>query len=522
MSRKNRARRKQKGRSAQCSPGAASAAPGVPPPGADRASQPSVPRASLWLAGAFLLPNLGALACRFAFDDRVLIVENEPLHLHSLRQLGAIWTSGYWPDARGQELYRPVVKTLWALAWAAGGGVHPAIYHAIGLAFGLAVVLLLYRFLLEVATPPRTAFIAALLFALLPIHTEATTSVVGSAETLAAAFALAALILYYRGRIGWALALFALAVFSKESTAAFAALPLAFPPKQLRRRASLLAAAGTACVIAAALVAHHAVSRGSGAIPAIDNPASLLDPGRRLLTALWVQCLYLYKSVLPITLSADYSYKQIPLVMGLDAWRAWAGLGLAGGALLLGLQRSYRAPVLAYAILFSVTSNVLFPIGTIMGERLAYAPTLGLALLAAILLARSRYWKTAVLAIALVFGARTAVRNLDWLNAQHFYTKLVETAPGSAKSYYSLGALRASHGDDLGAIEAYDRAIAIFPAYAEAYHNRGNSLVRLGRRAEAMESYRQCLRFDPGHAGAAYNLMQLQAGRPLNPPRKPL
>ena len=466
------------------------------------------------------MPNLGALACGFAFDDRVLIVENEPLH--SLRGLGSLWTSGYWPDARGQELYRPVVKTLWALAWAMGGGTHPAIYHAISLALGLAVVLLLHRFLLAVETPPQIALIASLLFALFPIHSEATTSVVGSAETLATALALGALILYYRGRLVVALALFALAVFSKESAAAFAALPLAFPRKEENRRGPLIAATGVAVVIAAALVAHHAVSRGSGAIPPIDNPASLVDPGRRVLTALWVQCLYLYKTVLPITLSADYSYKQIPLVMGLDDGRAWAGLALAGGAFLLVFQRPYRAAVLAYAILFSVTANVLFPIGTIMGERLVYAPSLGLALLLAILLARSRHWKTVLVLVALAFGARTAVRNLDWLDAVHFYTKLVETAPGSAKSYYSLGTLRASRGDDLGAIEAYDRAIAIFPAYSEAFHNRGNALVRLGRRDEAMESYRACLRFDPGHSGAAYNLTELQAGRPLNPPRKPM
>src|SRR5271170_4202889 len=183
------------------------------------APQPPVPRASLWLAAGFLLPNLGALACGFVFDDRVLIVENQALHLHSLRQIGHIWTSGYWPDSRGQELYRPVSETLWALVWAIGGGAHPALYHALGLALGLAVVLLLYRFLLAVPTPPRTAFIAALLFALFPIHTEATTSVVGSAEPLAAALGLGALILYCRDRPVPALALFALAVFSKESAA---------------------------------------------------------------------------------------------------------------------------------------------------------------------------------------------------------------------------------------------------------------------------------------------------------------
>jgi LPXTG-motif cell wall-anchored protein len=246
----------------------------------------------------------------------------------------------------------------------------------------------------------------------------------------------------------------------------------------------------------------------------------LVDDGPRIFTALWIQCLYLVKTVLPVTLSADYSYKQISLVMGLDSLRAWAGLALAGGALLLAWRRrEYRPPVLAYAILFSPTANLLFPVGTIMAERLAYTPTLGLALLLAIPLAQSRYWKAILLAVALAFGARTAVRNLDWRDADHFYTKLLRTAPDSAKSYYFYGALRAARGDDAGAVQAYDRAIAVFPAYSEAYFNRGNALARLGKRTEAMASYRDCLRFDAGHSGAARNLHTLEAGLPLYPSR---
>jgi hypothetical protein len=550
-----------------------------------------VPRARLWLAAAFLLPNLGALACGFVLDDLPVIADNEALHPHSLRQLAHILTIGYSPNVHVLGLYRPVTQIVWALTWIAAGA-RPWAFHALCLGLGLAVVLLVYELLLTVATPARTAFIAALLFALFPIHTEATTSVVGSAELLAAAFGFGAVILYFRRRPIWALVLFALAVFSKESAAAFAALPLAWwiagighrftrtlkekhdknearsglrslrksrpaastppsaaearnqyahpevplkpnpserpatadfgGPAQLSGTAKVLTAAGAVGIVIAAMLAHQAFSRG-GIIPPIDNPMALLDPGRRLLTALWIQCLYVWKTVVPITLSADYSYKQIPLVMDLDNWRAWAGLGLAGGAAVLAWQkREFRAPVLVYAILFSVTANVLFPIGTIMGERLAYAPSLGVALLPAILLARSRYWRIAVMAVALIFGARTAARNIDWLDADHFYPKLLETAPDSAKAQYSYGALRAARDDDEGAIAAYDRAIAIFPAYSEAYHNRGNALVRLGRREEAMASYRKCLRLDPGHAGAAYNLHQLQAGLPLNPPRKKL
>jgi tetratricopeptide (TPR) repeat protein len=527
-----RKQRERQGRKRAAEQLAASAVPPAPP-------QLPVPRALLWLAAAFLLPNLGALVCSFVFDDRVVIVENESLHVHSLRQFGQLWTTGYWPDPRGQELYRPISKTLWAVLWAVGGG-RPWVYHAVGLALGLAVVLLLYRFLLELETPPRTAFITAMLFALFPIHTEATTSVVGSAETLAAAFALAALILYWRGRVFPALALFALAVFSKESAAAFAALPLVLHKRRLSgdgisndeprkpaadsagRTRAIYTGVGAAIIIGAALFAHQALSRSSR-IPAIDNSASLVGAGPRILTALWVQCMYVFKTLAPITLSADYSYKQIPLVMNLDDWRAWAGLALAGGAAILAIQsQQFRAPVLAYAALFSATANVLFPIGTIMGERLAYAPSLGLALLFAILLARSRHWKTLLIAVALLYGVRTAVRNLDWRNPERFYTRLVETSPNSAKAQYSIGALRASLGDDVSAITAYDRAIAIFPAYAEAFRNRGNALARLGKNAEAMASYRECLRFDPTDYAAISNLMELQAGRSVYPPRKPL
>ncbi|HEX8815016.1 MAG TPA: tetratricopeptide repeat protein [Terriglobales bacterium] len=486
---------------------------------ATTAALPTVPHALLWLAAAFLLPNLGALACGFVLDDMPLIVENNSLHLRSLGQLAHIWAAGYWPDRHGQGLYRPVSQTVWALTWSAGGG-HPWLFHAVGLLLGLGVVFLLYRFLLIVETPPRIAFIAAVLFALLPIHTEATTSVVGSAELLGAALGFGALICYYRDRAVPAVLLFGLAVFSKESAAAFAALPVVFPKKDWRSRSSFISAAGAGVMVAAAIAAHHLIAGGVG-VPPIDNMTVLTDFFPRLLTSLWVQCLYLFKTLVPITLSADYSYKQIPLVMGLDNWRAWAGLALVGAAVyVVWRDRQFRAPILAYAVLFAATANILFPLGTIMGERLAYAPSFAIALLVAMLLAQSRYWKEALIVIAVAFGARSAVRNLDWRDADHFYPKLIQTSPDSAKAWYFYGILRSAREDDIGALAAYDRAIAIFPAYSEAYHNRGNTLVRLGRREEAMASYRQCLRFDPGHGGAAMNLRALQLGLPLNPPRR--
>lgn len=524
MSQARRLRRQQK-RKAEVGAKAGAKTSQQPPVAS---TQPPVPHAWLWLAAAFLLPNLGALACGFVFDDRVLIVDNSSLHAASFRQLAHVfhhvWASGYWPDNRSLGLYRPVSQMLWASIWFVRGSAYPALFHLAGLALGVAVVLLLYRLLLIVEVSHRVAFIAAALFALFPIHTDATTSVVGSAELLATALALAALIFYYRDQPIPALLLFALAVFSKESAAAFAAIPLVFPrPASQRLRYKQFVAAGAAAIIALALFIHHAIGHaiaGGSKIPPIDNPEVLVSAGPRILTALWTQCLYIFKTFVPVTFSADYSYKQIPLVMGFGDWRALAGCLLVAVAIYVAWRMpEFRAPVLLYAILFSPTANILFPIGTIMGERLAYAPSLGLALLAAILIARSRYWKTILLAVAIIFGVRTAVRNLDWLNSERFYTKLAETSPNAAKSHYSIGVLLSSRGDDVASIEAYDRAIAIYPAYAEAYRNRGNALARLGRRDEAMASYRQCLRFDPTDFAAASNLQQLQAGLQINPPR---
>ena len=115
-------------------------------------------------------------------------------------------------------------------------------------------------------------------------------------------------------------------------------------------------------------------------------------------------------------------------------------------------------------------------------------------------------------ALVLLFAARTAVRNRDWHDAEAFYPKLAQTSPGSAKTHYFLGCLKAARDDPAGAVAEYDQAIAIFPAYPEALNNRGCALLTLGRLAEAKASFRDCLVFNPSHTGAAASLASLEAG----------
>jgi tetratricopeptide (TPR) repeat protein len=485
------------------------------------------PRGALiWLLLAAILPNLGTLGGSFLYDDLPVIVQNA--RLHSLARIGEIWTHGYWPDRPGLTLYRPVSQTVWSLLWAAGGG-GPWPFHALNLILGSAVVVLIYWLLIDLRAGGRTAFFASLLFAVLPLHAEVTAAIISGSELLAAFFGLGALLLYRRGRLAGALCLYVLAVLSKESAAAVAGLGLLFPylvsgprsPFEFRRTAVHAIAAAT--VIGLALWARAAVAEGAVFIPPIDNPMALLQPPQRILTALWVQVLYVWKALVPITLSADYSYKQIPLVMGLQDVRAWGGLAFAAIALWAFLRRAaLRLGLALWMLAFLPAANLLMPIGTIMGERLAYLPSVGLALLLAESLGRLPRKEIVLAGLALVFAARTWVRDRDWHDADAFYPKLAQTSPQSTKTHYFLGCYLAARERPAEALIEYNRAIAIFPAYPEALNNRGCILVTLGRLDEAKASFRECLRFNPSHSGAAASLAALEAGMSFVPAKPPI
>ena len=61
------------------------------------AAHPPVPHAAWWLTLAFLLPNLGALACGFVFDDLPVIVQNEILIRIRCGSFSTSFATGYWP-----------------------------------------------------------------------------------------------------------------------------------------------------------------------------------------------------------------------------------------------------------------------------------------------------------------------------------------------------------------------------------------------------------------------------------------
>ena len=195
-----------------------------------------------------------------------------------------------------------------------------------------------------------------------------------------------------------------------------------------------------------------------------DNPIAIAGFWTGLMTAVKVAGYYLALFIWPATLSCDYSYNQITLFgwtlasgQDLHAWLALVALaGLLAAAIVAWRRDRAVLFFLGFAaITFLPTANVLFPIGTIMAERLMYAPLAGLAAALALALAAvgqrllgsrpdnaRRIWPIAGgVAGAIVITAltaRTIVRNDDWTSSLQLWTSAARATPNNYKAYRAL------------------------------------------------------------------------------------
>jgi tetratricopeptide (TPR) repeat protein len=491
------------------------------PEGPEQTNDEARRRRTLLVLAAILvvsiLPYLGTLSDELIADDLALLLDHpaigNPLDLSSA--LG----SSYW--GQGDDLYRPLTLWSFSLNHAANRllglpGVHPASYHLVNLLVHLAVGLVFYAFLRRLGLVRWAAGSATLLFAAHPLHTEAVATIVGRSELLAAAFGLAFLLLHrsHRSVTLGAVALF-LALASKESALTFLLLAiwLDISVPDGKKRGRFVAYGVYGAIVAAWLgLRAWAIDDNPLGTPFVDNPLVLAGFMERMLTALSVQFDYLRLHFLPIGLSSDYSFDQIPLVRTPFAPRLAGLLGVGAVAAAAAWTRRRSEPlflfaVFGYVLLFSLTANVLFPIGTIMGERLAYSPSLAICLLLGLgAHGLRRRWggraTVAVVAVTLVFVGMTVRRNLTWRDWPSYVEAQVRSAPSSAKAHYNMAVLRFERDDMEGAEESCLEAVSIHSGYAEAWDRLGRVFAEKADLARAIEAYLQATKLHPGFAAA--------------------
>ncbi|HLG99058.1 MAG TPA: hypothetical protein VKX49_22290 [Bryobacteraceae bacterium] len=448
--------------------------------------------AALGLCLLALVAYLNSFSAGFVLDNKALILNDPRIRDASAANVNLILQHSYWWPTGESGLYRPLATLSYLFNYSIlGNGDRPAGYHWINISLHAAAVLLLFAVLLRLVGQFWPSVFIAALWAVHPASTESVTNIVGRADLLAAIGVLSGFLLYLKSTdtSGWRRAVSlaglatatAIGVFSKESAVSIAGIivlyELVWWQERRERSGRVWAFAAVLVPIALMLVMRYGVLANSPPAdwPFTDNPIVGAGFWTGRLTALKVMAQYLWLAVSPMRLSSDYSYSQIPLASGSIAdWIAWLNVAAAGLAAMF-LYRWNRAAFFFAgfaAIAFLPTSNLLFPIGTVMADRFLYLPLAGflacLVLCACQMLPHGRARVFAPVAVSLViagFAIRTWTRNTDWQNDLALSTADIRSSPNSFK----LHALRAaalleadpSHANIDCVIQEADRSVAI-------------------------------------------------------------
>jgi Flp pilus assembly protein TadD len=500
------------------------------------------PRSWIAVAGLCLIalalyaPNLSN---DLVYDDHETVTNNEAAH--GLENTVRIFTTPSWWSSQASYVrhYRPITTWSYALNYSLHG-LRPEGYHLLnnllhGLAGGTLFLVLAASGMGAVASG-----IAAVLFLAHPIHTEAVNWVNCRADILAGVFILGSLFFHVRSiaatgirrvwLIGLELVSFLLAGLSKETgfMTPFVVLAWDLTVREgvsWKRTVRYLRADAwreylCLCLVLVGLLSSRALLVGGTTEATVTEMASPLGDAtfpERLLTGSYVIWRYTMILAWPGTLSVDYSPNEIAAVTSLSDVRAMVGLGTVAAYLTL-LVAVRRRPVVCFslaasAVVFAPGANIVFPVGTIMAERLMYLPVaavtvpLAYAMTALGRLRGGRFASPVLLGLVLVgYSGRTLVRTRDWRDEFSLFRSALAASPRSAMAHKNLASVLQQAGRCEEAIPLALHAVEILYEFPDAHLVLGNCYFCRGDYPGAVKEYRTTLSLVPGHATAHLNL----------------
>lgn len=478
----------------------------------------SIRSATVLSALVALVISANSLWNDFSYDDRGIIVDNE--RIQSIETLPQAILEPYWPNEYGKDLglWRPVTTAVFGIQWIVFGE-SPIPFHALQILLHAAVTALVVLLAAELA-PVSLAFVAGLLFAVHPVHTEAVANVVGTAEVLSSVmYLLACLVILRRGLAmgAWGhfavWALYAAAFLTKESAVTLLGVVLLLDSARtdinvrdfgayLRSRGVLYA--GMVVVAAVVLLSRVQVLGGVASPFGAIGTAPLQGDVPRIWTVASTWPHYFRLLFFPNDLSSDYSPGVIPIayswtapgVLGAifvfaalgAAWATWRRMPLSPAAL---SSRAVGFGVVWFVITISPVSNVIFLSGVLLAERTLYLPSVGFVIAGAWLLAafyreRPRVAPALLVASLALMGARSVTRNLTWKDNLTVFDTLLNEHPEAGRGQWLQGDVLYIVGDRAAAFRSYSAALSLlngdYPLLVEiGRHALGDGRERLAR-----------------------------------------
>ncbi|CAK8721769.1 Tetratricopeptide repeat-containing protein [Candidatus Electrothrix gigas] len=496
-------------------------------------------------------------------DDEPNILNNSKLHLSSLtlEQINnALRAHPVTPDSK--SFYRPLPCLTFALNWYLAQD-NVLGYHIVNLAIHILTAWFLFltlQLLLHIhykkQYPPQfftcAALLAALLWALAPIQTQAVTYIVQRMASMAAMFSIIAIYAYLRGRVAsskknllWYLLCilsFFVALGSKENAIlllpSLALLELSFFRHDIKRRQviNLIFSAISLLAVATFFIYYVLGHVPFNLIDSYDGRSFTFS--ERILTQPRIVLMYLSQIFLPV---ADRLSIEHDVILSTSLFTPWTTLPSILLVFFLVVGSFFylkKYPIICFPILFfflnhAVESTIL-PLELIFEHR-NYIPSFFLFLPLGILVARILYSsppqplfrRIAVASCAILFlivsGHATYTRNLAWATEGTLWTDVLRKAPNSSRAAHNLGKWYRQFGRYQQAYHYFKLALLNADKAATPKRTRKASLnglasvtYMLGGYDQSLQYFNQCLKIDKNDEACLKNRMlaYLQLGQP--------
>ncbi|XP_032878990.1 protein O-mannosyl-transferase TMTC4 isoform X2 [Amblyraja radiata] len=514
----------------------------------------------------------------FVFDDSEAIINNKDLRPET--SLGHLWEHDFWGtnliSNTSHKSYRPLTVLTFRLNYLVAGGLHPIGFHVVNIALHSMISVMtldVFSVLLGglvhdgqgqlLNKAPKASFLAAMLFAIHPVHTESVAGIVGRADLLCALFFLLSFISYCKAfrkydvaaefSLCWifaSLLLCAVAMLCKEQGITVLGVNIVFDAlvvckmdilqlgvtllgkdKTSERSLSwkrgfctrvLLVSSGGAALLYGR---WRIMGTGPPLFTEVDNPASFADSSLvRTINYNYYYSLNAWLLVCPWWLCFDWSMGCLPLINSVGDFRILALFTL--WFFLIGItwqglfsknpdERRILASGIALVIIpFLPASNVFFRVGFVIAERVIYLSSAGYCILLSyamcVLSRKGRLIKT-ILSVALggmvILNITQCIRRSDhWRSEESLFTSALSVCPFNAKVHYNVGKNLADRGREESAIQFYREAVRLHPKYVHAMNNLGNILKERKELHEAEQLLSRAVAIQPDFAAAWMNL----------------
>jgi tetratricopeptide (TPR) repeat protein len=471
-----------------------------------------IPPCALGLAAFAVYAN--SLANGFITDDQFQILQSPVVT--GAQSLASAFGAGVWSflGYRG-NYFRPLQFVVYGLMYRAFGPSAPAFHLLMAVlhAVNTALVYCLARRLLAgriLAAP----WIAAALFAVHPIHTEAVDWIAALPDVLATTFALAGLCAFAAQEAApnaWQAAghcaVYLAALLSKETGIMLLPLYAAYQWLRGGRRNGAMYA-GMLGVLALYLAMRvHAL----GGVAPAQQSFFHLGAAEFVMSAAVLAARYLAALMWPANLNFFHVFhattgvsRELAIALfalAIIAWSAW--------------RFRQREPLAVFAVFWMAAAiapalNIPGVGQNVFAERYLYLPSVGFALLAGLgwsrlASARPKWARPAAAAILLVFSVESLVRNRDWKDDFTLLQVTLRQSPDSGYLHNLMAGVWVHRDQFQKALEEQKLAVRYEPRAPVYRKNLGNILLGTDPAAAARE-FAAVLALQPELAEGHYDL----------------